>query len=204
MIRALRILVSVLLMSSAVSAVGASRCAESAEPRVVLSHIVAAGLDGTIGAGGKMPWHLPEDLKHFRRITRGKPVIMGRKTFEALPSALPERLNIVISRDAGYKAPGAVVVQSLEAALAVAKSEAQSSVSEHGAREIFIIGGGQLFRETIAMVDRVYFTQIHREFSGDTAYPVGRLKEFELKSSVAGASEVPLTFQVYERRRATP
>src|SRR5437868_9040955 len=104
-------------------------------PRIYLIAAVAA--NGVIGRQGRLPWHLPEDLKHFKKLTLGHPVIMGRRTWESLGKALPDRENIVVTRRPGYEAPGAAVAASLEAALALCTGESVA----------FVIGGHQLFAE---------------------------------------------------------
>lgn len=127
----------------------------------MISLIVAMTPQHVIGKDNAMPWHLPADLKHFKTITTGKPVIMGRKTFESIGQALPNRRNIVISRNPHAKAPGCEVVTSLDAALGL--------VFE--APEICIIGGGQIFREALPLADRLYVTFIDFEVEGDATFP---------------------------------
>src|SRR5919109_1579926 len=110
---------------------------QSSGPRVYLVAAVAA--NGIIGAGGKLPWHIPEELKHFKKITLGHPVIMGRRTWESLRRPLPQRENIVVTRQPGYDAPGAAVANSLEGALALCAGE----------KVAFVIGGTSLFEESL-------------------------------------------------------
>lgn len=128
-------------------------------PRVYLVAAVAA--NGIIGAKGGMPWHLPEDLQHFKKLTLGHPVIMGRRTWESLRKALPGRDNIVVTRTAGYDAPGAAVASSLEAALALCAGEPV----------VFVIGGRQLFAESLPTAAGLVMTEIHRDYEGDTWFP---------------------------------
>ena len=128
-------------------------------PRVYLVAAVAA--HGIIGAKGGMPWHLPEDLQHFKKLTLGHPVIMGRRTWESLRKALPGRDNIVVTRTAGYDALGAAVASSLEAALALCASEPV----------VFVIGGRQLFAESLPTAAGLMMTEIHRDYEGDTWFP---------------------------------
>ena len=128
-----------------------------------LALIWAQAHDRVIGAGGVMPWHLPEDLKHFRELTDGDPVLMGRRTWESLPERfrpLPGRANIVVTRDPGYSAPGATVVHSLEAALA-----------EAGAGTVWVMGGAQLYTQSLPLADRVEVTEIDLSVDGDTVAP---------------------------------
>lgn len=127
----------------------------------MLSLVVAVARNGTIGREGGLPWSLPNDLKFFKEITLGKPVVMGRKTFESIGRPLPRRTNIVITRDRGYRAEGCVVVHSLEEALHAAGDAA----------EVMVAGGGALFREALPRADRVYLTRVHGDVEGDTHFP---------------------------------
>jgi dihydrofolate reductase len=128
---------------------------------MIRSLIVARAANGIIGKDNGMPWHLPADLAHFKRTTLGRPVIMGRRTWESIGRPLPGRRNIVVTRNAGFTAPGAEVVGSLEAAwLAVADSA-----------EVFVIGGGQLYAEALPGADRIYVTEIGETIEGDTHFP---------------------------------
>lgn len=130
----------------------------------ILALIAACARGGVIGIANRLPWHLPEDMKFFRETTRGKPVIMGRKTWESLPAAfrpLPGRLNIVVSRNPGFEAPGASVVASLPEALAAA-----------GDAEIaFVIGGAELYRQALPLADRLLLTEIDQAYDGDAFFP---------------------------------
>ncbi|MGB4466571.1 MAG: dihydrofolate reductase [Azovibrio sp.] len=131
-------------------------------PRLTL--IAAVGRNRVIGIHDQLPWHLPEDLQHFRNVTRGHPVIMGRKTWESLPDAfrpLPERLNIVLSRQAHYQADGAQVADSLAAALELA--------GQHP--EAFVIGGEQLYVQALPQADRLLLTEVEIEVEGDAWFP---------------------------------
>lgn len=126
-----------------------------------LSIIAALADNRVIGVRNTLPWRLPADLKHFRRLTTGHPVIMGRRNFESIGRALPERANIVVTRRSDYRAPGCTVVRSIEAALALA----------NGAHEVFIIGGAEIYAQTLATVDRLYLTLVHATIPGDTFFP---------------------------------
>jgi dihydrofolate reductase len=143
-----------------------------------LNHIVCASSNWIIGREGDMPWHLPEDLKHFKKTTMGCPIIMGRKTYESIGRPLPGRLNVILTRDASYSAPdGVAVCTTIDQAIEVARKN-QEKVD--GSRdEVFIIGGGELYKQTMNLVDKVYLTKIHREISGDTCY--GPLDESRFK-----------------------
>lgn len=129
-----------------------------------ISIIVAlAKKNRVIGKNNKLPWHIPEDLKHFKDVTEGHPVIMGRKTYESIGRPLPNRTNIAISRNKNYNAPGCLVASSLADSIKLAK--------EKDPNEIFIIGGGQIFKEAIAITDKLYLTLVEGDFDGDVYFP---------------------------------
>jgi dihydrofolate reductase len=128
-------------------------------PRIYLVAAVAA--NGIIGAAGKLPWHIPEELKHFKRLTLGHPVIMGRRTWESLKGSLPQRENIVVTRTVGYEAPGAAVAATLPAALALCAGEPVA----------FVIGGTQLFEAALPLAAGLVLTEIQRDYEGDTRFP---------------------------------
>ncbi|WP_426235686.1 dihydrofolate reductase [Pararhizobium sp. DWP1-1-3] len=136
------------------------------EPK--MSIVVAVSANGVIGRDGGLPWHLPSDLKRFKALTLGKPVIMGRKTWASIGGPLPGRPNIVISRDAHFAPEGAIAVQSLEAALV----EARRSAAELGVDEVCIIGGGEIYRQAIDLADLLHVTTVAAEIEGDTRFPV--------------------------------
>ena len=123
--------------------------------------VVAAADNGVIGKDGAMPWHLPADLRHFRRITMGKPVIMGRKTWASIGRPLPGRQNIVLTRDAAFRAEGATVVSDLSAALAAAGAAA----------EAMVIGGAEIYALARPLATRIELTRIHASPEGDTFFP---------------------------------
>jgi dihydrofolate reductase len=126
--------------------------------------VVAVSRNGVIGRGGGLPWHISSDMQRFKAITMGKPVIMGRKTWESLPrKPLPGRPNIVITRQRGYGAPGATVVADAAAALAAARA--------HDAEEIAVIGGGQIYEVFFELADRIYLTEVDLAAKGDTRFP---------------------------------
>ena len=126
-----------------------------------LALIVAVGENNEIGKDGRMPWHLPADLKRFKALTLGKPVIMGRKTFEAIGKPLPQRRNIVVSRRRDFHAPGCEVAGSLPEALVLAA----------GVPETMLIGGGEIYREALPRAQRIYLTRVHARFEADTFFP---------------------------------
>ncbi|MEJ6773677.1 MAG: dihydrofolate reductase [Porticoccaceae bacterium] len=132
-----------------------------------LSLIVAVSRNGVIGLNNQLPWHLPEDLKYFKSVTMGKPIVMGRKTYDSIGRPLPGRTNIVITRDPAWHASGVEVAQSLEAALALGKKACEAA----GAEEIMVIGGEQIYRMCIENADRLYLTQVDAEVEGDAFFP---------------------------------
>lgn len=131
----------------------------AARPRIAL--IVAVATNGVIGKDGRLPWHLSEDLKRFKALTMGHHLVMGRKTWESIGRALPGRTSVVITRRLGYQAAGAIVVRSMTEAL-------QQCV---GDPEVFVIGGGEIYREAMPLADRIYLTEVHAEVQGDTSFP---------------------------------
>jgi dihydrofolate reductase len=135
------------------------------EPRICL--IAAVARNGVIGRDNKLPWHLPEDLKYFRAATWGKPIVMGRKTFESLGRPLPGRTNIVLSRQSGLQLPGALVVGSPQEALRLAASQAALD----GVDEIMVIGGDNLYGQLLGSADRLYLTRVELEPEGDAWFP---------------------------------
>lgn len=130
------------------------------KPRISL--IAALSENHAIGKDGKIPWYIPEDFAHFKQITLGHPIIMGRKTFESIGRVLPKRLNIIITRDQEYQVGGATVVHSLNEALDLA--------AQHDQEEIFVIGGGQVFKEAIEKADRLYLTIVKVNIDGADAF----------------------------------
>lgn len=140
---------------------------------MTLSAIVATDRKGTIGKAGEIPWYLPADFKFFKRTTIGHPVVMGRKTFESIGRPLPKRTNIVLTRDPFYGASGIVVVHSLDEALQ------HSACTE--AEEVFIIGGGEIYRQAMPLLQRVYLTRVDTEIAdGDAFFPDLDPAEWEL------------------------
>ena len=149
----------------------ADAAASATSPGVGLIWAEARG--GVIGAGGVMPWHLPEDLAHFKAVTLGCPVVMGRKTWDSLPPRfrpLPGRTNVVVTRDAAWQAEGGRRAGSVEEALAIAGRELGASVADRD-RRIWVIGGAELYRQTIERADRLEVTRIDAEVAGDTNAP---------------------------------
>jgi dihydrofolate reductase len=138
---------------------------------MLVSYIVAVDRNGLLGDDRGMPWHLPGDLKRFRSLTMGKPLIMGRKTHELIGRVLPGRDNIVITRQPSYLAPGCLVVHSLAEALRVGAWQLEPATGG----EIMIIGGGQIYREAIHLWDKLYLTVVEGNFSGTAFFPLDDL-----------------------------
>ena len=163
----------------------------------MVSIIVAIAQNGTIGDKNALLWHIKEDMRFFRTTTSGHPVIMGRKTFESLGSKpLPKRTNIVITR-ADRTFEGALTAHSLEEAIAMAKAEA-------GDDEIFVMGGAQIYREALSVVDRMYITVVERDYEGDTSFPEIDFSQWELVNVVRHERgeeyESPFEFRTYDRK----
>lgn len=162
-------------------------------PTIIL--IVAAATNGTIGSDGDLPWHLPDDLRNFKRLTMGKPIVMGRKTHESIGRPLPDRRNVVITRDPDYEAAGCDVVASPEAAMELL----------HDAGEVMIIGGGQIYAAFLPLADCIHFTRVHAELDGDVTFPDLDENQWALQSSVAHDADAThqYAFDVlcFERRR---
>ncbi|HVK55350.1 MAG TPA: dihydrofolate reductase [Burkholderiales bacterium] len=158
-----------------------------------LSIVVAMAENGVIGVDNKLPWRLPADLKHFRAITMGHPVIMGRKTFESIGRALPGRRNIVVTRNSDYAAEGAEVVHSVDEALERCS----------GTNEAFLIGGAILYKEAISHCDRIYLTLVHVKVEGDAFFPLLDVNHWqEIERSPHLSDELnphAYDFVIYER-----
>ncbi len=132
--------------------------------------ILAATDAGVIGANGALPWHIPADLAHFKRLTLGKPVIMGRKTYQSIGKPLPRRLNIVVTRDQGWTAAGVTVAHTLPEAFAVAYEDALRT----GAGEVMVIGGADIFAAALPQATRIYLTEVHHPYPGDVVFDLAR------------------------------
>ncbi len=158
-----------------------------------VSLIVAMDRNRLIGNDNQMPWRLPADLAHFKRVTMGKPMVMGRKTWESLGRVLPGRRHIVVTRQQGYTAAGIEVVSTLEEALTLLR----------GTEEIMVIGGAQIYAQMLPHADLLYITRIDAEFDGDTWFPKIDMQTWQLLSETAqNASEknpYPYAFQIYAR-----
>lgn len=156
-----------------------------------LSVIAAVARNRVIGLDNALPWRLPEDLQHFRGLTMGHHIIMGRKTFESLGRLLPGRTSVIVSRQPEYKVPGAKMASSLREAVAACD----------GDEEVFVIGGAELYRQALPLADRLYLTEIHAEFQGDAFFP-----EFDravwresARERHVGANGLAFSFVTYQR-----
>lgn len=166
---------------------------------MLLSLIVAKAENGCIGRDNKLPWYLPNDLKYFRQVTMGKPVIMGRRTWESLKKPLPGRTNIVISRQKDYQANGVKVVPGLNEAITLAENICEIE----GCEEAVVIGGALIYAESLSLVDRLYVTEVHAEVAGDTFFPAYDKKKFHevMREDYQGEppNEFDYSLVVYQR-----
>ena len=132
-------------------------------PMVTLALVIARSDKGVIGHHGKLPWHISEDLKHFKRLTVGKPVIMGRKTYESIGRPLVRRTNVVVTRNPHWQADGVTVARDLPSAVALAYEAAHRT----GTEEVMVIGGAEIYRQALGQATRIYLTEVHGIFQGD-------------------------------------
>ena len=168
-----------------------------------ISLIVAMASNRVIGKDNTMPWHLPEDLKYFKRITLKKPVIMGRNTFESIGKPLPQRTNIIVTRNPDYKVPGCIVVNGLDQALQMV-ADLFETIGKAPDNEVMIIGGAQIYAQSIALADRLYLTEVLCDVPGDAFFPEFDREawtEVSREDHQAGDSNpYPYSFVVLERR----
>ncbi len=162
--------------------------------------IAAVAENGVVGRDNQLPWQLPGDLPYFRRMTMGKPVVMGRKTWDSIGQPLPGRTNIVISRQQGLELEGARVVDTMEEALALAEAVAEID----GVTELMVIGGAEIYALALPLAQRLYLTEVHAQVTGDARFPDWDRSEWRESSRdrhVAGDSNpYDYSFVVYERR----
>ncbi len=162
---------------------------------MIISAIVAATRNWVIGKDNEIPWYLPSDLKYFKKTTLDHHIIMGRKNYESIGRPLPKRVNIVVTRKKGYEAPGCVVVHSIEDALKVARDNKET--------EAFICGGGEIYKQTMDIIDRLYFTEIEATVEGDIFFPEFSEDDWELvsieRNQADDRNEYGYNFKVYER-----
>ena len=159
----------------------------------MISIIAAVASNGVIGGSNRLLWHISEDLKRFKAITSGHPVVMGRKTFESLGRPLPNRTNVVITRNSAYSAEGVRVVASLEEAIALFS----------GDEEVFVIGGGEIYTQALPIADKLYLTIVEYPYKGDTMFPEWDKSQWRLTEEVriprGETFEYPFTYLTYER-----
>ena len=156
--------------------------------------IVAVAANNVIGKNNDLIWHISEDLKRFKSLTSGHAIIMGRKTFESLPKALPNRTNIVVTRNRSYRAEGALVCYSMEKALQLAVNDQQP----------FIIGGGEIYRNALSFANTIELTRVHRDFEGDTFFPEIDSKYWELvweEPQTKALDNIPYSFITYQKKK---
>jgi dihydrofolate reductase len=159
-----------------------------------ISLIVAMARNGVIGIDNKMPWHLSADLKRFKKITMGCPILMGRKTFESIGRPLPGRTNLIVSRNRHYHQPGCQVFNSVEAAIDAC----------HQATEIFIIGGSKLYMATLNKADFIYLTRINQNFQGDTTFPQINFQQWdEIQREDIDDDSVPFSYSFIKLQKKT-
>jgi dihydrofolate reductase len=151
--------------------------------------VVAIAENGVIGRAGKLPWHLPSDLKHFKKTTMGNPLLMGRNTFESIGKPLPGRDNLVLTRNEHYQFPGCIVLNSVEEALDFCRKY----------EKVFIIGGGDIFKITLDITDVIIVTQLKREVEGDVFFPEIDPSKFKIIDSVDYDIEEPYSIIRYEK-----
>ncbi len=162
---------------------------------MILSLIAAASTNNVIGKNNGLPWRLPNDMRYFKNITWGLPVIMGRKTFESMNEPLAGRMNIVITNQKQWQADGAVVVNNLNDAISAAK--------EADCKEVFVIGGGEIYKEAIKKADRIYMTRVHTVIDGDVFFPDFSEKKWKLVSTRDNAADekhaFSYSFEIWEK-----
>jgi dihydrofolate reductase len=161
-----------------------------------VSLLLAASANNVIGKDNQLPWHLPDDLKYFKNLTWGLPILMGRKTFDSIGKPLPGRKSIVITRQQDWQHEGVDVVHSVDEAIQKAEG--------YGAKEIFVIGGAEIFGTSLPMASRIYLTRIHHHFDGDVFFPEINEEEWNLSASRFCAKDeknaYDHTYQVWERK----
>jgi len=162
---------------------------------ITLSLIVAMAENRTIGRNNELPWRLSEDLKYFKSVTMGKPIVMGRKTFDSIGKPLPGRLNIVITRNADWQHPGVRSAGSLEQAVTIAVEENPEG------QEVMVIGGEEIYRTALERADRLYITRVQAQVEGDAFFPEYSESEWQEvgRQQPEFQSDIPYFFQVLER-----
>jgi dihydrofolate reductase len=162
---------------------------------MILSAIAAMASNRVIGKDGALPWSLPEDMKFFRDTTKGHIMLMGRKTFESFPGLLANRLHVVVTRQKDYHPEGAHIFSTIPAALEFCKAQ-----TAKWGDEVFIVGGGEIYREMMTITDRIYLTEIHRPAEGNAFFPEFDKTEFVETARRPRQDPVPFDFVIYERQ----
>lgn len=164
-----------------------------------ISIIAAVAKNGVIGNRGEIPWYLPSDFAYFKSITIGKPIIMGRKTFESIGKPLPKRVNIIVSRKKNYQPDGVIVINDLDAAIELAKTIAKADKQD----EIMIIGGAEIYRQAMSKADRLYISHVDLMPKGDSLFPAIKENEFnqidELKVEKSEKDSASYKVVIYEK-----
>ncbi|MFD1738386.1 dihydrofolate reductase [Bacillus salitolerans] len=161
----------------------------------MISFVVAMDENQVIGRNNELPWHIPGDLAYFKRVTMGHSIVMGRKTHESIGRPLPGRENIILTRNLGYESEACTVIHSLD----------EIKVLEQHHKEIFVIGGAEIFKELLPIADRLYLTKIHHEFEGDTFFPTVNWEEWSIIEQETGIKDeknpYDYEFITYERMK---
>ena len=161
---------------------------------MIVSIVVAIAENNAIGKDNQLLWHLPADLKHFKQVTTGHTIIMGRKTYDSIGKPLPNRRNIVITRSSGLQIPGVEVTDSVAAALALCTNE----------EEVFIIGGAEIYKSTMGLTDRIYLTRVHQSYEADAFFPeidLAQWKETNVEKHLPDEkNDVAYTFSTLSRK----
>jgi dihydrofolate reductase len=160
-----------------------------------MSIIAAVGRNNVIGKGNKLPWNLPADLKHFKELTLGKPIIMGQRTFESIGKPLPGRTNIVLSLDENFKPPGCVIAHSIDEALRITE----------GAKEVMIAGGASVYKQFLPLANKMYLTLIDADFEGDAYFPEFNWEDWEVVEKIGNQPDeknpYKYTFLTLQRKK---
>ncbi|PHS72343.1 MAG: dihydrofolate reductase [Cycloclasticus sp.] len=159
----------------------------------MISMIVAMGENNAIGKDNELLWHLPEDFKHFKSVTMGKPILMGRKTYQSIGMPLPGRKNIVVTRDKGFFVEGVTIVDSIEEALEVSRQY----------DEVMVIGGASFYDQMLPLADKLYVTRVHKSFEADAFFPAINMEEWQVlertEHAVDDKHAYSFSFVNYER-----
>ncbi|MFJ7678236.1 dihydrofolate reductase [Peribacillus sp. NPDC097206] len=146
----------------------------------MISLIVAMDEKRVIGKDNKLPWHLPADLQYFKKVTMGHPIVMGRKTFESIGRILPGRENVIVTRNHEFKAEGCTILHDVDQI---------KTYADNSEQEVFVIGGAEIFKEILPVTDRLYVTEIHEVFEGDTFFPIINETEWETVETTPGVTD---------------